>query len=207
MMATTFKRWAVAAAVAAMALLAGTAQAQNNVLRVVPHSNLAILDPIWTTAYMSRNHGYMIYDTLFGTDENAKIKPQMVESWTESADHRLWTFKLRKGLEFHDGKPVTGEDVIASLQRWGKRDAMGSALMTFVAAHGLAHARHLPHLPRRGLRLRARGARQAVARTCRSSCPSASPRPMRSSRSRSTSARARTPSSATSSSRATRRCT
>ena len=55
------------------------ALAQDTVLRVVPHSNLAILDPIWTTAYMSRNHGYMIYDTLFGTDENAKIKPQMVE--------------------------------------------------------------------------------------------------------------------------------
>ena len=107
--------------------------AQDKVLRVVPHSNLAVLDPIWTTAYMSRNHGYMIYDTLFGTDEKAQIKPQMVESWTESPDHRLWTFKLRKGLEFHDGKPVTGEDVIASLQRWGKRDAMGSALMQFVS--------------------------------------------------------------------------
>lgn len=106
--------------------------AQSNVLRVVPHSNLAILDPIWTTAYMSRNHGYMIYDTLFATDENAKIKPQMVESWTESPDHRMWSFKLRKGLAFHDGKPVTGEDAIASLQRWGKRDAMGQALMTFV---------------------------------------------------------------------------
>ena len=52
--------------------------------------------------------------------------------WTESGDHRLWTFKLRKGLEFHDGKPVTGEDVIASLQRWGKRDAMGSGLFQFV---------------------------------------------------------------------------
>jgi peptide/nickel transport system substrate-binding protein len=110
----------------------GVSQAQDKVLRVVPHSNLAILDPIWTTAYMSRNHGYMIYDTLFGTDEKSQIKPQMVESWTESPDHRLWTFKLRKGLEFHDGKPVTSEDVVASLQRWGKRDAMGSALMTFV---------------------------------------------------------------------------
>lgn len=112
--------------------LAGDAQ-DNKVLRIVPHSNLAILDPIWTTAYMSRNHGYMIYDTLFGTDENGKVKPQMVESWTESPDHRLWSFKLRKGLEFHDGKPVTGEDVIASLQRWGKRDAMGVALMQFVS--------------------------------------------------------------------------
>jgi peptide/nickel transport system substrate-binding protein len=122
------------AAAAALAAFGGTAQAQGDtkVLRIVPHSNLAILDPIWTTAYMSRNHGYMIYDTLFGTDEKAQIKPQMVESWTESPDHRLWTFKLRKGLEFHDGKPVTPDDVIASLQRWGKRDAMGSALFTFI---------------------------------------------------------------------------
>ncbi len=130
----TTRRALVTLMLPALAALAATptAWAQANVLRVVPHSNLAILDPIWTTAYMSRNHGYMIYDTLFGTDENAKIKPQMVESWTESGDHRLWTFKLRKGLEFHDGKPVTGEDVIASLQRWGKRDAMGSALFQFV---------------------------------------------------------------------------
>ncbi len=122
------------AAIAAFATLAaaGVALAQEKVLRIVPHSNLAILDPIWTTAYMSRNHGYMIYDTLFGTDEKAQIKPQMVESWTESPDHRLWTFKLRKGLEFHDGKPVTSEDVTASLARWGKRDAMGVALFTFV---------------------------------------------------------------------------
>jgi hypothetical protein len=121
-----------AAAVLAASAGAALAQGDKNVLRLVPHSNLSILDPVWTTAYMSRNHAYMIYDTLFGTDENDKVKPQMVESWTESPDHRLWSFKLRKGLEFHDGKPVTGEDVIASLQRWGKRDAMGIALMTFV---------------------------------------------------------------------------
>ena len=127
------RRTLMALALATSTLASTAAWSQANVLRVVPHSNLAILDPIWTTAYMSRNHGYMIYDTLFGTDENAKIKPQMVESWTESGDHRLWTFKLRKGLEFHDGKPVTGEDVIASLQRWGKRDAMGSALFQFVS--------------------------------------------------------------------------
>jgi peptide/nickel transport system substrate-binding protein len=130
------KRLARLASAAALSVLtlsaAAPALAQETVLRVVPHSNLAVLDPIWTTAYMSRNHGYMIYDTLFGTDAKAQIKPQMVDSWTESGDHRLWTFKLRKGLAFHDGKPVTGEDVIASLQRWGKRDATGSALMQFV---------------------------------------------------------------------------
>jgi peptide/nickel transport system substrate-binding protein len=115
-----------------LAAAATLAHGQGKVLRVVPHSNLSILDPVWTTAYMSRNHGYMIYDTLFGTDEKSRIKPQMVQSWTESPDHRLWTFKLRNGLAFHDGAPVTGEDVVASLARWGKRDAMGVALMTFV---------------------------------------------------------------------------
>ena len=106
--------------------------AQDKVLRVVPHSNLNILDPIWTTQYMARNHGYMVYDTLFGTDEKSRVQPQMVDKWSVSPDHRLWSFTLRSGLEFHDGKPVTGEDVIASLARWGKRDAMGQKLMTFV---------------------------------------------------------------------------
>ncbi len=96
----------------------GVSQAQDKVLRIVPHSNLAILDPIWTTAYMSRNHGYMIYDTPFGTDEKNQIRPQMVDTWSVSSDNRLWTFKLRKGLEFHDGRPVTGDYVVAALARW-----------------------------------------------------------------------------------------
>jgi peptide/nickel transport system substrate-binding protein len=123
------KRSLVAAFLLAAALPSG---AQDKVIRIVPHSNLNILDPIWTTQYMARNHGYMVYDTLFGTDAANKIQPQMVERWTESPDHRLWTFTLRSGLEFHDGKPVTGEDVVASLARWGKRDAMGQKLMSFV---------------------------------------------------------------------------
>src|SRR5947208_5213512 len=121
----------VALASAALAVFS-LATGQGKVLRVVPHSNLNILDQIWTTQYMARNHGYMVYDTLFGTDEKNRIQPQMVQMWTESPDHRLWTFTLRPGLAFHDGAPVTGEDVVASLQRWGKRDAMGQKLMTFV---------------------------------------------------------------------------
>ena len=108
------------------------AQGTQKVLRIAPHSNLTILDPIWTTAYITRNHGYLIYDTLFGMDAAGKIRPQMVEKWDVSKDKKTWTFTLRDGLEFHDGKPVTGEDVIASLARWGKRDAMGEKLMGFV---------------------------------------------------------------------------
>ena len=83
----------------------------------IANDHLAILDPIWTTAYMSRNHGYMIYDTLFGTDLAGKPKPQMVDKWNVSKDNLTWTFTLRDGLEFHDGKAVTSEDVVASIKR------------------------------------------------------------------------------------------
>jgi peptide/nickel transport system substrate-binding protein len=110
---------------------AGPVHAQGKVLRLVPHSNLTVLDPIWTTAYITRNHGYMIYDTLFGMDAQGRIQPQMVERWEASKDRTTWTFTLREGLEFHDGAPVTSADVIASLARWAKRDAMGEKLMSF----------------------------------------------------------------------------
>ena len=89
---------------------------------------------------MSRNHGYMIYDTLFGTDEKNQIKPQMVEKWTVSADNRLWTFKLRERLEFHDGKPVTSEDVVASL-RAGASATRWAWRYDVRRAHGRAGAR------------------------------------------------------------------
>ena len=76
--------------------------ANNKVLRFVPHANLTVLDPIWTTAYVTRNHAYMIYDTLFTEDAKGQIKPQMVDSYQVSKDEKTWTFKLRPGLEFHD---------------------------------------------------------------------------------------------------------
>ena len=122
------------AALAAGAVLAsaGSALAQSKVLRFVQNGNLTILDPIWTTAYVTRNHGYLIYDTLFSSDENNAVKPQMVDKYEVSPDKTVWTFTLRDGLEWHDGKPVTSDDCIASIQRWGKRDAMGLKLMDFV---------------------------------------------------------------------------
>ena len=110
----------------------GSALAQGKVLKFVQNGNLTILDPIWTTAYVTRNHGYLIYDTLFASDENNAVKPQMVDKYEVSPDKTVWTFTLRDGLEWHDGKPVTSEDCIASIQRWGKRDAMGLKLMDFV---------------------------------------------------------------------------
>jgi len=116
----------------AVASLAGAAQAQKTV-RAVMHSDLKILDPVWTTAYIVRNHGYMVYDTLFATDAEGKIKPQMVDTYQVSADQLTHTFTLRDGLLWHDGQPVTAEDCVASIKRWGAKDSAGQKLMTFVA--------------------------------------------------------------------------
>jgi len=129
-----WRRGGFAAAVAvALPLSLGTLAADEakaeDVLRVIPHADLKNLDPIWTTAYISRNHGYLIYDTLFAMNEDFRPQPQMVETWETSDDGMTWTFTLRDGLTFHDGAPVTSEDVIASLERWGARDGMGQQLM------------------------------------------------------------------------------
>ena len=128
----TLKRAALAAALPlALAFPAPSALAQST-LRVVMHSDLKIVDPIWTTAYITRNHGYMIYDTLFATDAAGKVQPQMVDRWTVSPDGLVYTMTLRDGLLWHDGAPVTAEDCVASIRRWGAKDAIGQKLMTFV---------------------------------------------------------------------------
>lgn len=125
-------RWAAAllvGAVAAFGQAAATeAQTAPKTLRIVPQADLKILDPVWTTAFVTRNHGYMIYDTLFGVDAKGEIHPQMVDSYKASADGKQFQFTLRDKLAFHDGTPVTAEDVIASLKRWGSRDNLGQKM-------------------------------------------------------------------------------
>ena len=117
------------------------AEVPGKVLRVVPHSNLTIIDPIWTTAVISQEHGYMIYDVLFAPDAHGAIKPQMVGRYEVSKDGRSWTFWLRDGLEFHDGQPVKSEDVIASLRRWSQRDTMGQRLLSLAESLEVIDAR------------------------------------------------------------------
>jgi peptide/nickel transport system substrate-binding protein len=95
----------------------------------VAQADLKILDPVWSTAYITRNHGYLVYDTLFGTDENHQIKPQMVERTTVSSDGMTYTFTLRDGLRWHDGQPVLSEDCVESLKRWEKNYRFGQLLM------------------------------------------------------------------------------
>jgi peptide/nickel transport system substrate-binding protein len=117
--------------IATLAFGASAALAQTT-LKVVMHSDLKIVDPIWTTAYITRNHGYLIYDTLFAMDAKGEIRPQMVDKHDVSADKLTYTLTLRDGLAWHDGKPVTAEDCVASIKRWGAKDSMGQKLMSFV---------------------------------------------------------------------------
>ena len=70
---------------AALALTAVPASAQTT-LKVRPFGDLKTIDPMVTSDYMVRNHGYMIYDTLFAQDEKGAIKPQMVQSFTTAPD-------------------------------------------------------------------------------------------------------------------------
>src|SRR6516162_3370994 len=120
-------------AAASVAGLLGAFPAEAQTLKVVMHSHLKILDPIWTTAYIQRNFGYMVWDTLFSMDEKFEVKPQMVDKYDVSADKLTWTFTLRDGLAWSNSQPVTSEDCIASIKRWAARDSMGQKMMGSVA--------------------------------------------------------------------------
>lgn len=101
----------------------------TQVLRIVPFADLQVIDPINTTAGNVQSHAMHVYDFLFGRDAEERPQPQMVDAWSMSEDGLTWRFSLRDGLAFHDGAPVTSEDVIASLKRWGARDPYGRQLM------------------------------------------------------------------------------
>jgi peptide/nickel transport system substrate-binding protein len=101
------------------------------VLRFIPQADVTVLDPIWTTAYVTRNHGFLVFDTLFGLDGDFKASPQMAEGMTVGNDGKLVRITLRDGLKWHDGEHVLARDCVASIARWGKRDTFGQTLMAF----------------------------------------------------------------------------
>lgn len=101
----------------------------KKILKVVPHADLRVLDPIWTTANVSAYHGAMVYDTLFGIDAKLEPKPQMVDTFNLSGDKLTYSFTLRDGLKWHDGSPVTAKDCVASIKRWAARDGAGQHMM------------------------------------------------------------------------------
>jgi peptide/nickel transport system substrate-binding protein len=118
--------------VASAAALAAprVARAASSVLRMVPQANLTSIDPIWTTANVTRNHGFMVYDTLYGLDASLQPQPQMAAGHQVDADGRTVTITLRDGLVFHDNEKVRAADAVASVRRWMKRNPYGQTLET-----------------------------------------------------------------------------
>lgn len=124
------RRTLLAAGAAALAqpLARPSLAAGNKPLIFVPQANLTSLDAVWTTATVTRNFAYMVYDMLYGRDEQFVPRPQMVEGHVVDDDGLRWTMKLRDGLVWHDGTPVLARDCVASVRRWMKRDAAGATL-------------------------------------------------------------------------------
>src|ERR1700738_5611301 len=126
------RRELLKSAVAGAAALAAPAivRAENQTtVTFVPHADLASLDPVWTTADVTRNFSLAVYDTLYGYDAQYKAQPQMVEGHTTANDGKQWDLTLRDGLKFHDGAPVLARDCVATIMRWAKRYPMGQALI------------------------------------------------------------------------------
>lgn len=118
------------ATAAASVVAPAIARAQGtDVLRFVPYADVATIDPTLSSAYAVRTHALLVWDTLYGVDENMQPHPQMVAGHNVDDDGRRWTLTLRDGLVFHDGSKVLGGDCVASLKRWGTRDAFGQSLM------------------------------------------------------------------------------
>ncbi|MBW6397367.1 ABC transporter substrate-binding protein [Roseomonas sp. HJA6] len=130
-----FRRDLLAGAAAAMALprFAIAQPAAARTLRYVPHANLPNIDPFTNTAFIARDHAFLVYDQLYGMNDKFEPVPQMAQGHVVENDGLLWRFTLREGLKFHDGSPVRGRDCIASIKRWGRRDAFGQELMARVA--------------------------------------------------------------------------
>jgi peptide/nickel transport system substrate-binding protein len=127
----TRREFGIAAAAATLAgcgLGRNARAADTKTLRFIAQSDLRVLDPIWTTAYITRNHGYMVFDTLFAIDAEFAPHPQMVGDHSISPDKLTYQFKLRDGLGFHDGSPVRGLDCVASVKRWMARDGHGQSI-------------------------------------------------------------------------------
>ncbi|MCC6716299.1 MAG: ABC transporter substrate-binding protein [Acetobacteraceae bacterium] len=124
------KRRSFLAASAAGLALPSVARAQKQTtLKFIPQIDLAFLDPHWTTAYVTRNHGYLVFDTLYGQDGSYKGSPQMVEGHVVENEGKLWKLTLRDGMLWHDGERVLARDCVASVRRWARRDSLGDALM------------------------------------------------------------------------------
>src|SRR5579863_9616430 len=91
--------------------------AHARAIRFIRNANLSAIEPIGTTALGAQEHGYLVFDTLYGIDETNQSRPQMCAGHELSDDKLTWTFTLRDGLMFHDNEKVLAKDCVMSLLR------------------------------------------------------------------------------------------
>ncbi|GED28124.1 ABC transporter substrate-binding protein [Brevibacillus agri] len=87
-------------------------------LKVAYQAQPQTLDPHVTTSQASATIGRNVFETLVTVDSRYQIKPMLADSWEQSEDGKTITFRLRKGVRFHNGKELTADDVVASMNRW-----------------------------------------------------------------------------------------
>ncbi|WP_338665661.1 ABC transporter substrate-binding protein [Pararoseomonas sp. SCSIO 73927] len=126
---TLNRRAALSAGAALLAAPRLSAAQGRRVLKFVPQADLAVLDPVFTTAAVTTNHSQMVFDYLYGLDARFRPHPQMVAGHVVENDGLTWTMTLREGLRFHDGEPVRARDCVASIRRWGSRDMYGQEVI------------------------------------------------------------------------------
>ncbi len=107
--------------------------AGERTLTFVPTSDLPVLDPVFTSARPTRNHAYLVFDTLYGLDAAFAARPQMLAGHQIENDGLVWTLTLRDGLRFHDGEKVLTRDAVASIRRFAERNGFAAALMDATA--------------------------------------------------------------------------
>lgn len=87
------------------------------------------LDTHVSSASATRDVGQHIFETLVTLNSNYQAVPMLAESVEVSEDNKTYTFYLREGVIFHNGKEMTSEDVVASMERWKNHDAMALSLV------------------------------------------------------------------------------
>src|SRR5216684_1772638 len=100
----------------------------GGVLKVAMIGEPPSLDLHTTTAVITQQIMWHVFETLFTYDKQYNAVPLLVDTHTVTDKDRTYTFQLRRGVKFHDGKEMTADDVVASLQRWGRLATPGKAL-------------------------------------------------------------------------------
>ena len=121
-------------------LLAAAPAAAENVIRVSANTPVRSLDPAkFSLGALEFNYALLVYSRLTYFDDNLSVIPDLAESWEASLDQTVWTFHLRHGVKFHDGRELDAEDVLATFKRLAD-PAIGSVIRTTVGLIDKAEA-------------------------------------------------------------------